>query len=60
MKEWEEVLNQFKENQLKEVGTTISLKAKLFLDYLIKYKFSENTELRKYFNKNMLSNMTIN
>ncbi|MBQ8192989.1 MAG: DUF262 domain-containing protein [Bacilli bacterium] len=59
MNEWDEALNKFRENQLTEVGTTISLKSKLFLDYLIKYKFEENSETRKYFNKNLIPNMTI-
>lgn len=46
--EWNEVLQMFKENQIYETGTTISLKSKLFLDYLIKYKLEEKPELRKY------------
>lgn len=59
MSEWNEALCQFRENQIKETGTTISLKAKLFIDYFIKYKFEKNAELRKYFNKNLMPNLTI-
>lgn len=56
MKEWEDSLNQFRENQIKEIGTTISLKSKLFIDYLIKYKLETNPELRVYFNKKFNNN----
>lgn len=37
-KKWEKVLEQFKEDQKKYLGQSISFESKLFLDYLVKMK----------------------
>lgn len=49
MEEWNGAFNLFRNNQMNDNGKTISLKSKLFLDYLVKLKFSQNAELKKYF-----------
>ena len=38
-----------RDNQLQEVTSQINIKAKMFLDYLIKFKIKENRALEKYF-----------
>ena len=45
--EWQTAFTQLRENQLNEVGATVSLKAKLFIDYLVKYKIDLNPALKK-------------
>lgn len=45
---WTEALDEFRKNQLSEVGTTISVKTKMFINYLIKYKIKENPINNKY------------
>lgn len=39
--EWEQVMAEFRENQLNEETSQISLKSKLFIDYLTKMKLKE-------------------
>jgi len=45
---WTEALDEFRKNQLAEVGTTISIKTKMFINYLTKYKIMENPMNTKY------------
>jgi len=52
--EWKEAFKELKNNQLQEVTSIISTKAKLFIDYLIKFKLKEKPVLdSKYFNINI-------
>ncbi len=57
--EWQTAFTQLRENQLNEVGATVSLKAKLFIDYLVKYKIDLNPALKKYFEKDEHNNFSI-
>lgn len=59
VKEWTEVFNYFREQQLNEMGKTVSLKSKLFLDYLVKLKISSTPELDRYFNKDFMEATSI-
>lgn len=47
--EWENAFMTLRDNQLQEVTSQINIKAKMFLDYLIKFKIKENRALEKYF-----------
>jgi len=51
--EWNNALLILRENQLQEVTTQINSKAKMFIDYLVKFKINENRALEKYFDKNI-------
>ncbi len=51
--EWRIAFEELKNNQLQEVTTAIPIKAKLFIDYLAKFKIRENPNLDKYFNQNI-------
>lgn len=51
--EWHNALMVLRHNQLEEVTTKINVKAKLFIDYLVKFKIKENRELEKYFEINI-------
>lgn len=51
--EWSSALNDLRINQLEEVTSQINSKAKMFIDYLVKFKISENRILDKYFDKNI-------
>lgn len=57
--EWDQALGEFENNQIYESTSTISLKSKIFLDYLIKFKLQEDRNLVKYFIKNQNSNLKI-
>ncbi len=50
--EWNIALMMLRDNQLQEVTTQINNKAKLFIDYLVKFKIKENGTLSKYFENN--------
>lgn len=45
---WTTALDEFKENQLAEIGTTISIKTKMFINYLTKYKIMSNQSNSQY------------
>ena len=52
--DWKKAFEAFKENQLQEVTSNISIKAKLFIDYLVKFKLKEKPEFKdKYFKMNI-------
>lgn len=47
--EWNTALLALRENQLQEVTTQINTKAKMFIDYLVKFKIMEDRALERYF-----------
>lgn len=47
--EWNTALLALRENQLQEVTTQINTKAKIFIDYLVKFKITEDRALERYF-----------
>ena len=51
--EWAKALSILKDNQLEEVTSQINIKAKMFIDYLVKFKIKKNRALEKYFDKNI-------
>lgn len=51
--EWNEALLILRDNQLQEVTSQINTKAKMFIDYLVKFKVNENRALDKYFEGNI-------
>ena len=51
--EWNNALLILRDNQLQEVTSQINSKAKMFIDYLVKFKINENRTLEKYFEKNI-------
>jgi len=51
--EWSKALMLLRDNQLQEVTLQINSKAKIFIDYLVKFKIMENRALERYFDKNI-------